>query len=117
MLGKPGELRIRAGVGKDLGVSRSDHAPALALERPAHDCRTAASSTGADNLVDEVNELIWKAYSYLLAHPNMVADGYQYGSNEHIPPAGFIHNTDWESSAPKLEQRGLSREMGGPPRA
>lgn len=78
MLGKLGKLRIRACASKDLCVPRGDHAPALALKRHAHDCSAAASGARVDDLVNEVNELIWKAYSYLLAHPNMVADCYQY---------------------------------------
>ena len=77
MLGKLGKLRIRTCASEDLCVPRGDHAPALALERPAHDRRAAASGARVDELVNEVNELVWKAHSYLLAHPNMVADCYQ----------------------------------------
>jgi predicted transcriptional regulator len=77
MLGKSGKLRVRTGAGKDLGVSRGDGAPPLALERPAHDCGAAARETGVDDLVNELNQLIWKAYRDLLAHPNMVAMWYR----------------------------------------
>lgn len=77
MLGKPDKLRIRTGVSKDLGISRGNHAPALALESPAHDRRATAPDTGVDDLVDEVNEVVREAHSYLLAHPNMVADCYR----------------------------------------
>jgi hypothetical protein len=73
MLGKLDKLLIRSCASKDLCVPRGDHASTLALERPAHDCRAAACGARVDNLVNEVDEPIWQAYSYLLAHPNMVA--------------------------------------------
>jgi hypothetical protein len=74
VLGQPGKLRVRTGAGQDLGVARSDRAPALAFERQGDDRRPAASGAGADDLVDEVDQLIWESNGDLLAHPIMVAE-------------------------------------------
>jgi hypothetical protein len=77
MLSKPGKAEIRAGASKNLGISRRESASALAFERPCDDRRPAASATGLHDLVNEVNELIWKTNGYLLAHPKTVANPYQ----------------------------------------
>lgn len=73
MLSEPGELWVRTGAGKDPGIAFGEGAPALALERTGDDCCPAASSTGVDDLVDEVNKIVWEPNSDLLAHPVMVA--------------------------------------------
>lgn len=73
MLGQPGELRIRTGAGQDLGVARGARAPALALERPGDYCRPATSGAGVDDLVNELDKLVWESDSDLLAHPITVA--------------------------------------------
>src|ERR1039457_1212649 len=65
VLGEPGKLRIRPGAGKDLGIACRDHAPALALERPGDDCRPAAPGAGADDLVNELDKLVWESNSDL----------------------------------------------------
>jgi hypothetical protein len=70
---KPCELRIRAGAGKDLGIAFGEGAPALALERTSDDRRSAPPSPGVDDLVDEVDKVVWKSNRDLLAHPIMVA--------------------------------------------
>jgi hypothetical protein len=77
VLGQPGELRVPADASKDLGIPRSDHAATLALERTGNDRRATSSDTGIHDLIDEVNEIVRKTYSYLLAHPNTVANRYQ----------------------------------------
>ena len=48
--------------------ARQSHAGALA-RGPGYDCRSAASGTGADDLINELNELVWKSDGDLLAHP------------------------------------------------
>jgi hypothetical protein len=73
MLSKPCELRIRAGAGKDPGIAFGESTPTLALERTGDDRCTAVSSPGIDDLVDEVNKIVWKPNSDLLTHPIMVA--------------------------------------------
>jgi len=83
MIGKLGKLRIRARASQYLCVPRGEHAAALTLERPAHDRRAATSAASIDNLVNEVNELIWKTYGYLPAHTNMVPNCYQSSG---LPP-------------------------------
>jgi hypothetical protein len=80
-----GKLWIRTRASKYLCVPRGDHAPALTLKRPTHDCRAATSAARVDNLVNEVNKLSRKAYSYLPAHPKMVADCYQYAETRVRP--------------------------------
>jgi hypothetical protein len=67
------ELWIRTGASKDSGIAFGESAPALALKRTGDDRRPAASSPGIDDLVDEVNKIVWKPNRYLLAHPIMVA--------------------------------------------
>jgi RecB family endonuclease NucS len=108
MLGKLSKLRIRTCASKDLCVPRGDHAPALVLKRHAHDCRAAASGTRVDDLVNEVNELIWKAHSYLLAHPNMVADCYQYLRRERRTHSDgwILYGTDAKTSVPEAGRSG-----------
>lgn len=74
MLGEPCELWVRTGAGKDPGIAFGEGAPPLALERTGDDCRPAASSAGVDDLVNEVDKLVWESNSDLLAHPKMVAE-------------------------------------------
>jgi hypothetical protein len=76
VLGEPNQLRIRAGARNYLGISRGDHAPSFALERPSDNRGAAGTSAGIHHFIDEVDELIWKANGYLLAHPNMVPSRY-----------------------------------------
>jgi hypothetical protein len=73
MLGEPLELWVRAGAGKDPGIAFGESTPALALERTGDDYRPATSTTGIDDLVNEVNKLVWKPNRDLLAHPKMVS--------------------------------------------
>jgi hypothetical protein len=73
VLSKPRELRVRTGAGKDPGIAFCEGTPTLALERSGDDCRPAALSAGIDDLVDEVDKLVWESNSDLLAHPIMVA--------------------------------------------
>ena len=73
MLSEPCELRVRTGACKDPGIAFGEGAPTLALKRTGDDHRPAARSTGVDDLVNEVDKLVWKSNSNLLAHPKMVA--------------------------------------------
>jgi hypothetical protein len=77
VLGKPRELRVWTGAGKDLGIALGKGTPALSLERMGDDRRPAALGTGVDDPIDEVDKLVWKSNSDLLAHPKMVAKRYQ----------------------------------------
>jgi hypothetical protein len=58
MLRKAGKLGILARLSKDLGVTCSDRAAALALERTGYDCCPAGLGACADELVDELDELV-----------------------------------------------------------
>lgn len=73
VLGEPCELWVGTGAGKDPSIAFSDGAPSLTLKRASDDRRPAARCTGVDDLVDEVDKLVWKSNSNLLAHPKMVA--------------------------------------------
>jgi hypothetical protein len=58
VFGEPVKLWIRAGTGKDLGITHGDHSPAFTLKSPGYDGRAAASGARVDDLVNEVNELV-----------------------------------------------------------
>ena len=73
MLSESCELWVRTGADKDPGIAFGEGTPALALERTGDDRRPAASGAGVDNLIDEVDKLVWKPNGDLLAHPRMVA--------------------------------------------
>jgi hypothetical protein len=73
VLGKPCELRVRTGAGKYPGIAFGEGTPTLALERTGDDCRPAAPGAGVDEIVDEVDKIVWESNSDLLAHPIMVA--------------------------------------------
>ncbi len=73
VLGQPCELWIRTGAGEDPGVAFGEATPTLALERPSYDGSPAALGAGVDDLVNEVNKLLWKPNSDLLAHPKTVS--------------------------------------------
>jgi hypothetical protein len=88
MLGKPGELWILAGAGKDLGVARGHHTSTLALECSRDDGCTTASRARVDDFVDEVDQLVRKTHSYLLTHPNMVPNRYHIATITATPPTG-----------------------------
>jgi hypothetical protein len=72
VLGQPGKLRIRTAAGEDLGIADGDDAPAFALERPRDDRRPAAPGAGADELVDELDEIVWKSNGDLPTDPVML---------------------------------------------
>lgn len=78
MLRQPGKLRVRSSPRKDLRIFFRDGATAFAFKR-SHDHRgTAPRGAGGDGTIHKLNELVWKANSDLLAHPNMVADCYRH---------------------------------------
>lgn len=74
MLGKTGKLRILTRARKDLGIACGDCTATLAFERAGHDRCAAGLSPGADELVDELDQLVCEADGDLLAHPKMVPD-------------------------------------------
>lgn len=77
MLGQAGKLWVRPGTREDLGISGGDHSPALSFKRTRdHRCSTSCLAR-RDRGVDELNEIVGKAYRYLLAHTIMVANRYQ----------------------------------------
>jgi hypothetical protein len=73
VLGEPCELRVRAGAGEDPGIAFCKLTTTLALECPGHDSGPAALRAGVDEVVDEVNEVVWETHRDLLAHPKKVA--------------------------------------------
>ena len=72
MLGEPCKLRVRTDTGKDPGIALGEGASTLALQRTGDDYGPAARGTGVDDLVNEVDDLVWKPNSNLPAHPKMV---------------------------------------------
>jgi hypothetical protein len=72
VLGKSGQVRVRAGGGEDLSVSSGDGAPPLAREGACDHGRSAARLTAADDLVDELDEIIGETDGDLFAHTNTV---------------------------------------------
>jgi hypothetical protein len=74
VLGQSHQLWIWAGAGQDLGVASRNCTPALALKRSGDDCRPAASETGINDPIDELDEIVGEPNSDLLAHPTMVAE-------------------------------------------
>lgn len=69
VLGEACELWVRTGAGEDPGIAFCELATALALKRPGHDSGPAALGAGVDDLVNEVNEVVWESHCDLLAHP------------------------------------------------
>lgn len=72
MLGEPCELWIRTSAGEDLSIALCERTPALPFECMADDRSPAALGAGVDDLIDEVDKLVWKSNSDLLAHPIMI---------------------------------------------
>jgi hypothetical protein len=72
MLSQAGQIRIRAGAGQDLSVSCGGVTATLTLQCPGDNGRSAPFATAADDLIDELHELIWEAHRDLLAHPKTV---------------------------------------------
>jgi L-threonylcarbamoyladenylate synthase len=77
VLGESGELGILGGAGEDLGVARGCRTAAFALERARDDGGAARLGAGADDIVDEVDQLLGEPDRDLLAHPIMVAFWYE----------------------------------------
>lgn len=73
MLSEACELRVRTGAGEYPGIAFCEGTPTLALESTADDCCPAALIAGVDDLVNEVDKVIWEPNCNLLAHPIMVA--------------------------------------------
>jgi hypothetical protein len=61
------------GAGEDPGIAFCEFPTTLTLECPGHDSGPAALGTGVDDLVNEVNKVIWESHCDLLAHPKLVA--------------------------------------------
>ncbi len=58
MLGEAGKLRILASPRKDLGIACGDRTAALTFECAGHDRCAAGLGPGADELVDERDQLV-----------------------------------------------------------
>ena len=54
VIGQTGKIGIRTGLGEDLGVTNSDHASSLSLQRPSHDGSATALRAACNDLVDEL---------------------------------------------------------------
>ena len=74
MLSESCEHWVRTGAGKNPGIAFGKGAPTLALERTGDNYRPAARGARVDDLVNEVDEIVRKPNSDLLAHPIMVAN-------------------------------------------
>lgn len=72
MLGETGQLVIGTRRSQYLGVARSDHSSPLPFEGSRYDRGATRLAPGADDLVDELDQVIGESYRDLLAHPNMV---------------------------------------------
>ena len=62
VIGQTGKIGIRTGLGEDLGVTGSDHASSLSLQRPSHDGSATALRAACNDLVDELDEVISERY-------------------------------------------------------
>ena len=89
VIGQTGKIGIRTGLGEDLGVTNSDHASSLSLQRPSHDGSATALRAARNGLVDELDEVISEPYCDLLAHTMMVPKW------DH-PEGGFSTPRVWE---------------------
>lgn len=88
VLSQSRKLWVRAGAGENPGIAFGEGVPTLALQRPGDDNRPAACGAGVDDLVNEVDQLVGKSNSDLLAHPKMVANWEQ-------PPPGRRAKASW----------------------
>jgi hypothetical protein len=70
--GEPFQIRIRAASGEDPRVAFGKGTAALTLERAADNSCPTARGTRIDDLVDEVDKLLWKPNCDLLTHPKTV---------------------------------------------
>src|ERR1700749_921949 len=77
MLGQSGKLWIRPRAGQDLGIASGDGPAAFALERSRDDAGSASSRTGLDEVIDELDEIVWQANGDLLTHTIMVPNWYR----------------------------------------
>jgi len=77
MLGKSREVGVLRRCAKNRRIARGDGASPVAFESTGNDRSPAASRSRANLLIDEVDELLRKAYRDLLAHPIMVAKRYR----------------------------------------
>ena len=85
MVRQPRKLGVRPATGKDLGISFSDGASALAFKRSRDYRGTAPRVAGGDGRIHKLNELVRKANGDLLAHTNMVADCYHTVPLDGVP--------------------------------
>jgi hypothetical protein len=72
VLGESCELWVRTVAREDPGVTLGEGSPTLALKRTGDDRRPAARGARVNDLIDEVDKIVWKPNGDLLAHPNMV---------------------------------------------
>src|ERR1700749_5014098 len=79
MLGQSGKLWIRPRAGQDLGIASGDGPAAFALERSRDDAGSASSRTGLDEVIDELDEIVWQANGDLLTQTIMVTKWYRQG--------------------------------------
>lgn len=77
MFGKPGKIWVRTCASKDLGIPRSNHAPALTLECASHNRCTTVACTSVHSLVHKIDKIIGETNRDLLAHTKTVADWYR----------------------------------------
>ena len=66
------ELWIRPSVSENLRIARRDDASSLPFESSCDYRRAAASSAGARDLVNKLNQIIGQPNGNLPAHPKMV---------------------------------------------
>jgi len=72
VLCETGQLGIGARRSQYLGVVRSDHSSPLPFEGSRDDRGATRLAAGADDLVDELDQVIGESHRDLLAHPNTV---------------------------------------------
>lgn len=78
MLGESHELWIRTCTGEDPGIAFGEGASTFALERTGDYYRPTARGPRVDDPVNEIDKLVWKPDSDLLAHPITVAKWERY---------------------------------------
>ncbi len=73
VLSESRELWVRTAASEDPGIMFGQGVPPLALKRTGDNCRPTAGGARVNDLVDEIDQIVWKSNGDLLTDPKMVA--------------------------------------------